>query len=85
MTKDQGMAPARGTISFWLLLLNAVVLKTGFTVDEKLYWLLAITIPLQLIALTGFLGKAAKQRQKEKTGTMIHNRVLENRETAIQL
>lgn len=85
MTKDQGIAPARGTISFWLLLLNAIVLKTGFTVDEKLYWLLAITMPLQLIALTGFLGKVVKQRQKEKTGSVIHNRVMENRRTAIQL
>jgi hypothetical protein len=61
MTRNHSMVSSTGTIDFWLLLLNAVVLKNGFIIHEKWYWLLVITIPLQILALISFRKKVLKR------------------------
>lgn len=61
MTRDRSMVSATDTIDFWLLLVNAVILKNGFIIYERWYWLLVITIPLQLFAFISFRKKVLKR------------------------
>jgi hypothetical protein len=59
MTRNQEIS-ANSNIAFLLLLFNVIVLESGFTIHEKWYWFLVVTIPLQLITLIPFRRKNTK-------------------------
>lgn len=51
MTENHKEVSAGGTIVLLLVLVNVITLKNAFIFHKDWYWLLLLTIPLQLIAL----------------------------------
>lgn len=49
--------PASGIIILFLILLNAIVIRTGYTGSEKWYWALIITLPLLLLVFLNIRQK----------------------------
>ncbi|MEP7110794.1 MAG: hypothetical protein ABI760_22560 [Ferruginibacter sp.] len=67
MNTNQKSSSPGGMISLVLILINAVILKHAFTLNEKWYWALIVTIPL-LIA-SGIYNK--KSRKVNNSGLNI--------------
>jgi len=57
MISKQYAIPASGSIILFLILLNAIVLRTGYTGNEKWYWVLIVTLPLLLLAFLNIRQK----------------------------
>ena len=51
MTVKKKPIPARGSIILFLVLLNAISIRAGYSENEKWYWVLIITLPLLLLAI----------------------------------
>ena len=51
MQKEQGSTSLRSIALLIAVLVNAIVLKIGFTANDKWYWTLFISIPLLLVTL----------------------------------
>ena len=50
MKIKQQPVSARGMIILFLVLLNVIILKTGYTTDENWYWALTVSTPLLVVA-----------------------------------
>jgi hypothetical protein len=48
MSHNREQVPVKGTLVVLFVLINAVILRSGFVVHNKWYWLLALTVPLLL-------------------------------------
>jgi glutamate synthase domain-containing protein 2 len=57
MIRDHRKISISGIIVLFVVLLNAVILKTAFTENENWYWALVVTIPMLLIALKDIFQK----------------------------
>jgi len=51
MTGKKKPIPATGSIILFLVLLNAISIRAGYSENEKWYWVLIITLPLLLLAI----------------------------------
>lgn len=51
MERNQKHNSLSGIILLVLVLINAVVLRTAYTVNEKWYWALLVSLPLLVIAI----------------------------------
>jgi hypothetical protein len=51
MTVKKKPIPASGVIILFLVLLNAISIRAGYSENEKWYWVLIITLPLLLLAI----------------------------------
>jgi hypothetical protein len=51
MIQDQKRVPASGIIILILVLANVIAIREGYTTNEKWYWVLALTLPLLLLAI----------------------------------
>jgi hypothetical protein len=51
MTRSLNAVSTSGIILSMLIFINAVILKTANTVDERWYWALLVSVPLLLIAI----------------------------------
>lgn len=49
MIRRQKQASVSGMILLFLVLLNVIFIKAGYTKDEKWYWFLIVTVPLLLL------------------------------------
>jgi hypothetical protein len=56
--------PSVGVMVFILVFINAVILKVAFIVEEDLYWLLVVTLPL--LALAVFSSRKSTRRVEQK-------------------
>ena len=50
--KDNKTVSVRRTIIAFLVILNVVFIKAGFTRDANWYWFILVTLPLLILALT---------------------------------
>jgi glutamate synthase domain-containing protein 2 len=57
MIRDHRKISISGIIVLFVVLLNAVILKTAFTENESWYWALLVTIPMLLVALKDIFQK----------------------------
>ena len=60
MQKEPGPISYRNIVVLIAILVNTIVLKIGFTNNDKWYWVLFITIPLLMIAIG--MNKQHKKR-----------------------
>jgi hypothetical protein len=60
MTRNQKKISANGSLALLLLLINANILKSGWIIHANWYWLLLLTIPLQVAALVAQRRKSTK-------------------------
>ena len=68
MKQNEKQVSISGIILIIFLLLNAVILKTAFTVNEKWYSMLLISVPLLLVSIKiHFTKKVAKALTNFKT------------------
>ena len=51
MTVKQRPIPASRVIILFLVLFNAILIRAGYSENEKWYWVLIITLPLLLLAI----------------------------------
>lgn len=51
MSRNQHLISTSGTILLILLLVNAIILRSGITVDKRIYWWLILTLPLLFLAI----------------------------------
>lgn len=51
MTGKQKPIPASGVIILFLVVLNAISIRAGYSDNEKWYWVLIVTLPLLLLAI----------------------------------
>jgi hypothetical protein len=51
MTENQKEISAGGIMVVFLILANVITIKNAYLLHQDWYWLLLLTIPLQLIAL----------------------------------
>jgi hypothetical protein len=51
MTENKEKVSGDGAIALLFLLANAIVLENGFVQDKGWYWLLLLTVPLQVVSL----------------------------------
>jgi len=57
MSRNQEKVSANGIVILILVMLNVIILKTAFIHDAQIYWGLAITLPLLLIAIFDTIKK----------------------------
>lgn len=57
MTNRRKPASVSGMILLFLVLLNIIFIKTGYTRDEKWYWFLMVTLPLLFLAIVNIRQK----------------------------
>ncbi|HWI91301.1 MAG TPA: hypothetical protein VNT20_08495 [Flavisolibacter sp.] len=63
MQKELRSTPLRNIVLFIAVLINAIILKIGFTNNDKWYWALFITLPVLLISIG--ITKPDKKRFKQ--------------------
>ncbi|MEP7257112.1 MAG: hypothetical protein ABI687_01965 [Flavitalea sp.] len=57
MTSERKPISANGMMLFFLVLINVILIETGYTKDEKWYWLLLISLPLLVWSILNVLQK----------------------------
>lgn len=57
MQRNNRPASTAGLLTFWFLLLNALVLRQGLTANPEWYKLVAVTLPLLLVSLFFLKGR----------------------------
>jgi hypothetical protein len=57
MMGKQKPVSASGIIILFLVLLNAIAIREGYTGNEKWYWALTVTLPLLLLAILNIRQK----------------------------
>lgn len=60
MKSEQKSVSTIGSIIVFLVLLNVIVVRQGYTTDEKWYWILAVTLPFLLLAILNMPQKNKK-------------------------